>query len=143
MVRAEALSAFRSFVMGGFECSTHRLKTGKRLDLVHSTAHDRYLREDYSRLKEHGILTVREGIRWHLIQPGRGPLDFSSVTPFVRTSQEMAIQVIWDLCHFGWPDHLDVFTPQWWLPLMKYRSCHGPAEIRHISTLSHRAAATN
>jgi beta-glucosidase/6-phospho-beta-glucosidase/beta-galactosidase len=99
--------------MGGFECSTHRLKTGRRLDLIHATAHDHYLREDYSLLKEYGMLTVREGVRWHLIQPVPGRQDFSSVMPFIRTSQEMGIQVIWDLCHFGWPDHLDIFTPQW------------------------------
>ena len=22
------------------------------------------------------------------------------------------MQVIWDLCHYGWPDHLDIWRPQ-------------------------------
>lgn len=30
----------------------------------------------------------------------------------IETSQRMGIQVIWDLLHFGWPDHIDVFSPQ-------------------------------
>jgi hypothetical protein len=33
-------SQFRSFFLGGFECSTHRLRSGKRLDLIRSTRHD-------------------------------------------------------------------------------------------------------
>ena len=38
---------FKSFFMGGFECSTHRLPTGKRLDLVSSTQHDTFVASDY------------------------------------------------------------------------------------------------
>src|SRR5437773_9436671 len=35
---------FKSFFLGGFECSTHRTTGGKRLDLIASTAHDRLVR---------------------------------------------------------------------------------------------------
>ena len=58
---------FKSFLQAGFECSTHVLKSGKRLDLVASTGHDQWADQDFVRLRDAGILTAREGLRWHLI----------------------------------------------------------------------------
>ena len=104
---------FSTFIQGGFECSTHKRRDGKRLDLVASTQHDRFVREDYERLRGFGIRTVREGLRWHLISGSSGTYDFASVTPVVAAANDGDIQVIWDLFHFGWPDHLDVFQPAW------------------------------
>lgn len=102
---------FQSFFLGGFECSTHRQPSGRRLDLVAATAHDRHAAADYARLRSYGILTVREGIRWHLIERTPHQYDFASVLPMVRAARDVGMQVIWDLCHFGWPDDLDVFSP--------------------------------
>ena len=104
-------SLFRSFLQGGFECSTHKLESGKRLDLVHSTKHDVFLDQDYARLQAFGIQTVREGIRWPVIQPAPGKPDFSSVRPFLKAARQHHIEVIWDILHFGWPDFLDIFDP--------------------------------
>jgi hypothetical protein len=59
---------FPSFFIGGFECSTHRLRNGRGLDLIHRTQHDRFADEDYRRLRQSGILTARDGFRWHLIE---------------------------------------------------------------------------
>ena len=103
---------FRSFFLGGFECSTHRLPSGKRLDLITATAHDRHAAADYMRLCARGILTVREGLRWHLIERAPYRYDFGSVLPLVRASHDAGMQVLWDLCHFGWPDDLEVFSPE-------------------------------
>lgn len=97
--------------MGGFECSTHKLSAGKRLDLIHSTQHDRFALEDYQRLMEQGIRVARDGVRWHLIESTRGHYDFASLAPMVRAAQRAEILVVWDLLHFGWPDHYDVFSP--------------------------------
>lgn len=105
------MSIFESFFIGGFECSTHRLRSGKRLDVVAATGHDKFVVADYKRLQEQGILTVREGIRWHLIEQTPGKYDFSSVLPTIRTARDMGMQVIWDLFHYGWPDDLDIFSP--------------------------------
>jgi beta-glucosidase/6-phospho-beta-glucosidase/beta-galactosidase len=102
---------FESFFMGGFECSTHRLRSGKRLDMIAATGHDKYLTQDYKRLQEQGIRTVREGIRWHLIEQQPGKYDFSSVLPMIRTARDMGMEVIWDLFHYGWPLDLDIFSP--------------------------------
>jgi beta-glucosidase/6-phospho-beta-glucosidase/beta-galactosidase len=104
---------FSSFLQAGFECSTHKLRNGRRLDLVSSTFHDRYLEKDYERMLDMGMSTAREGIRWHLIEPRPKVYDFSSVLPFIEAGQRMGIQIVWDLLHFGWPDHLDVFSEAW------------------------------
>lgn len=103
---------FRSFFIGGFECSTHRLRCGKRLDLVAATRHDQYAAADYRRLAEQGIRTAREGIRWHLIERTPGRYDFASALPLLRAARDAKIEVIWDLCHYGWPDDIDVFRPE-------------------------------
>ena len=98
--------------MGGFECATHRLVDGRRLDLTSATAHDTYVVQDYQRLQDHGIRVARDGIRWHLIEPTPYHYDFSSLLPMVRAARETQTQVIWDLCHYGWPDDLDIFSPE-------------------------------
>lgn len=102
---------FQSFFLGGFECSTHRRRDGSHRDLIAATGHDRFCRADYARLQALGIRTVREGIRWHLIEPTPGRYDFSSVLPMIRAAQASGTQVIWDLYHYGWPDDLDLFAP--------------------------------
>ena len=72
------MRAFQSFFLGGFECSTHRLRNGKRLDLVHSTKHDQFAASDFRLLQRHGIFSAREGLRWYLIESQPNQFDFSS-----------------------------------------------------------------
>ncbi len=105
------MTLFNSFFIGGFECASHYARHGRRLDLLAATQHDRYAIQDYKRLQEHGILTVREGIRWHQIEPIQGHYEFSPVVEHIRAAREMGMQVIWDLFHFGYPDGLDLFSP--------------------------------
>ncbi|MEZ4732724.1 MAG: hypothetical protein R3E79_36940 [Caldilineaceae bacterium] len=38
--------------------------------------------------------------------------DFSSALPMLRAARKTASQVIWDLFHYGWPDDLDIFQPE-------------------------------
>ena len=102
----------RSFFLGGFECSTHRLRTGQRLDLLASTRHAELFAEDYRRLQGQGICSARSGIRWHLIETSPYRYDFSSVLPMVKAANQTGTQIIWDLFHYGWPDGLDIFRPQ-------------------------------
>src|SRR5690606_1312019 len=100
-----------SFLMGGFECSSHRRNDGQRLDLLAATGHDRWARSDYRRLSEAGMRTVRDGLRWHLIETRPGHYDWSSFVPMLRAAREGQMQVIWDLCHYGFPDDLDIWRP--------------------------------
>src|SRR5829696_328385 len=102
---------FRSFFVGGFECSTHRTRAGRRLDLIAATAHDRYAETDYRVLAQHGIRTARDGLRWHLIETAPGRYDWSSFLPMLRAAQRTGTQVIWDLSHWGWPDNLEIWSP--------------------------------
>ncbi len=104
--------SFPSFFWGGFECSTHRLRSGRRLDLVASTEHDRWLRRDYERLVDQGIRVAREGLRWHVIEREPGLYDWSSVLAFLEAARACGILIAWDLLHFGWPEDLDVFRPE-------------------------------
>jgi beta-glucosidase/6-phospho-beta-glucosidase/beta-galactosidase len=101
---------FQSFFMGGFECSTHRLRSGRRLDVIAATSHDRFARKDYERLAAAGMRTVRDGIRWHLIETRPGVYDFSSVVPMLAAARAAGVQVIWDVLHYGWPDDIDIFS---------------------------------
>ncbi|MBL6455457.1 beta-glucosidase [Belnapia sp. T6] len=104
-------SLFRSFFLGGFECSTHRRNDGRRLDLIAATRHDLLAEEDYRQVAEHGIRAVRDGVRWHLVQAaGPGQYDWSAVQPMLQASVRTGTQVVWDLCHYGWPDWLDFFS---------------------------------
>ena len=98
--------------MGGFECSTHRRSDGKRLDMIAATRHDELAAADYLRLRRVGVGTARDGLRWHLIERTPGRYDFSGVVPMLRAARETGTQVIWDLCHYGWPDWLDIFRPE-------------------------------
>src|SRR4051812_46945713 len=85
---------FPSFFMGGFECSTHKLSEGQRLDLIHSTRHDRFALQDYRRLMEQGMRVARDGLRWHLIERTPGHYDFSSLAPTVEAAREAGILVL-------------------------------------------------
>lgn len=137
---------FRSFFAAGFECSTHLRRSGWRLDLIQATAHDRFAALDYRRIVKEGIRLTREGVRWHLAEPEPGKYDFSSVAPITAAARAENAQVIWDLCHFGWPDHLDLFSPDFAPRLAEYgarfvqwlsRELEGPPFIVPINEISY------
>jgi hypothetical protein len=102
---------FDSYFLGGFECSTHRHRNGRRLDLLGATRHDWAAAQDYRWMVWHGIRTVRDGVRWHLIETSPGCYDWSSFLPMLHASRDVGVRVIWDLCHYGWPDGLDIWAP--------------------------------
>ena len=103
---------FRSFWMGGFECATHRNHLNERLDMIAGTQHDIRAEADYALLPDAGIRTARDGLRWHLIEKERGIYNWSSFLPMLQAAERQGIQIIWDLCHYGWPDWLDLLSPE-------------------------------
>lgn len=101
---------FRSFIQAGLECSTHINKKGSRLDLLETTKHSCFARDDFRRLQQFGIRTVRSTARWHLIEPTRSRFDFSSLNWQLDAAQEAGVEVLLDVLHFGVPDHIDLFA---------------------------------
>lgn len=106
------MSLFNSYLMGGFECSTHRRFDGRRLDLIQSTKHDLFAEADYQRMIERGMRTARDGVRWHLIEKEPFRYDFSSLELQTKAVNNTGIQIIWDLFHYGYPDDLDIYQPE-------------------------------
>ena len=105
-------SIFRSFWMGGFESACHINRFGTRLDMLQATQHDRFVAADYAALRSMRISTVRDTIRWHRVEAVPHQYDFSSVDPYVAAVKDAGVEVIWDLLHYGWPDGLDIYSPE-------------------------------
>jgi beta-glucosidase/6-phospho-beta-glucosidase/beta-galactosidase len=100
---------FRSFWLAGFESACHINRQGRRLDLMSATQHDRELEADYARVRELGFGGVRESVRWHLVDSGRR-LDFSTVRPPLEAARRHDLQILWTLCHYGWPEDVSIFS---------------------------------
>jgi beta-glucosidase/6-phospho-beta-glucosidase/beta-galactosidase len=98
--------------MGGFEGACHINRSGRRLDLIAATQHDLQAAADYRLVRAVGMATVRDGVRWPSVEHG-GSYDFSSFIPMLQAALAEEVQVIWTLCHYGWPDDLDVFSAAW------------------------------
>jgi hypothetical protein len=109
---SETGSLFPGFFMGGFECSSQRRLDGRRLDLLASTQHDRLAERDYELSRRHGLQTCRDGVRWHAIETTPGKYDWSSFLPMLRAAERQRVEVIWDLCHYGYPDDIDLWSDQ-------------------------------
>lgn len=98
--------------MGGFECAAHKLRSGKRLDLIASTGHDVRTAEDYRLLHGLGMTGARDGLRWHLIEQRPGRYDWSSFLPMLHAARDTGTTLVWDLLHYGVPNGVDVFSPR-------------------------------
>lgn len=107
--RTHRPSLFSSFWLAGFESACHINRKGSRLDMMAATQHDRFVDEDYFRLRQMGITAVRDTVRWHLVDRPGG-FEFSSVAPMAAAARKHRMQIIWDLCHYGWPDDVDLFS---------------------------------
>ena len=106
-----AQSIFPTFFLSGFECSTFDWMDKGRRNLVAETRHLEHAQEDYAFLRHLGIGVAREGAPWPLIDKGGGRYDFSHIEPFLEAMHAQHVLPIWDLCHYGYPDGLDAFGP--------------------------------
>jgi hypothetical protein len=140
---------FSSFLQAGFECSTHKRRNGRRLDLLKSTRHEEFARQDFARLKPFGIQTVRTAARWHLIEQTPGQFDFASLKSILDPAEEMETEVLLDLLHFGWPDDVNILSPSFplrfqrftlavaeFLRQQRYSCCTAIAPVNEISFVS-------
>ena len=102
---------FKSFWMAGFECTDQINAFGNRVDFLEITGHLSMLDDDYKNLSIFEMKTVREGIRWSVVEKSPYQYDFSTVGEMIGVAQNNDIQQVWDICHFGFPDDLTPLHP--------------------------------
>ncbi len=118
-------SIFPTFFLSGFECSTFCWKDQGRRNLVDETQHRAFADQDYELLHDLGIAVAREGIPWPLVDRG-GSYDFSYIDPMIAAMNRHQILPMWDLCHYGYPDDADPFSPVFAERFARY--CRAAAE---------------
>ena len=55
--------------------------------MMAATQHDVFAEADYARLRQVGMTTARDTVRWHLIERPGGEYDFSSFDPMFSAAQ--------------------------------------------------------
>lgn len=118
---------FRSFFQAGFEGSTGYNRHGEWIDQIAATQHDLLVDADYRLLRGAGLLTARETVRWPLVDRAAGArkYEFASIDPFLAASEKHGIELIHDLFHFGYPEHIDLFSADFPKQFADY--CHATA----------------
>lgn len=124
---------FEGVFLGGFECSCHQLQDGRRLDLLQSSGHALMPEADFARLRQLGMTACRDGVSWVRAETEPGQFDFAFLKPVVRAADRQGLQVIWDLMHFGWPEHVDVFATTFPRRFARYAS----AFVQWLKTQTH------
>ncbi|WP_411704217.1 NAD(P)-binding protein [Edaphovirga cremea] len=103
------MAPFKTFWQAGYEGADHRNRLGESLSMNEATGHIERVREDYKALKSFNISTVRESVGWRLVEGSKG-YDFSSVAARMEAANETGIQICWTVCHYGWPEDIDIFA---------------------------------
>ena len=97
--------------MGGFECADHQNAFGNRVDLLTLTGHESFIEQDYEAARSLRCSTVREGICWSRVETAPYQYDWSAVKRMMDKAAHHGIQIVWDICHFGFPDDLSPLHP--------------------------------
>lgn len=100
------MNPFKTFFMGGYECADHINRQGDRINLLHETEHHHRALADYQALAQLGIKVAREGVCWSEVEIEPFKFDFSEVARRLAAAEQSGIQLIWDLCHFGYPSDI-------------------------------------
>ncbi|WP_229258370.1 NAD(P)-binding protein [Duganella rivi] len=114
-----APAPFASYWQAGYEGADHVNHAGRPLDMNDATGHLQQARADYTLLHEFGIRTVRESAGWRLCERD-GRFDFSSLTSRLQAAQELGLQICWTFCHYGWPDDVDIYGPDFVPRFVRY-----------------------
>src|SRR5205085_7903570 len=104
-------SLFASFWQAGFESACHINAKRERIDMIRGVEHDKRASADYRMLSTVQMRTARDGVRWPLVDRG-SCYDFASFLPMLEASLRSGTQIIWTLCHYGYPDGLDLFSTE-------------------------------
>ena len=85
---------------------------GIEIDHLAAPRHLVLIETDYSLLRSVGIHTVREGIPWRWAGAGTDDACWKALDVICAASERHEMQVIFDLCHFGYPAGLDIFSQE-------------------------------
>ncbi|RYY56930.1 MAG: amine oxidase [Chitinophagaceae bacterium] len=102
---------FFSFWMAGFECTDKLNAFGNRVDFIKETGHLDAIDSDYQLLDTFGMRTVREGLRWSQVEQSPYEYNWADTIQMVKAAAKAQVQIVWDLCHFGYPDDLTPLHP--------------------------------
>ena len=124
---------FPTFFLSGFECSTFDWGSRGRRDMAAELQHYSHADEDYAMLPTLGIAVAREGIAWPLVDRGNGEYDFSCLDPLLAAQRRHGVLPIWDLCHYGYPDGLDPYSPEF----TRRFAAYARAAARYVGERAH------
>jgi beta-glucosidase/6-phospho-beta-glucosidase/beta-galactosidase len=83
-------------------------------------------------LRDLGIGVAREGVPWPMVERD-GRLDFAILDTVREAMREARVLPIWDLCHYGYPDGVDPFAPDFAERFARYARAaaeHVTADVR-------------
>lgn len=82
-----------------------------RQDEVELIRHDEFLEIDYQLMVRAGCIGIRDAARWYLTHPAPGVFDWTWLDRVVSTAEEYNLKLYIDLWHYGYPDWLDILSP--------------------------------
>ncbi|HET9642115.1 MAG TPA: hypothetical protein VFP68_01840 [Burkholderiaceae bacterium] len=97
--------------MSGFEGADHRNRFRTGLDMIGATGHSDRLDQDLRRCARMGLRTVRESAGWRLSEIRPGCFDLTRPLAIAAAARRRGVQVLWSLMHYGLPDDLHPFHP--------------------------------
>lgn len=133
MTRMGTNSIFPTFFLSGFECSSFDWKDRGRRNVTAELRHDVHADEDYAMLPGLGIAVAREGIPWPFVDKGNGEYDFSCIDAFITAQRRHNVLPIWDLCHYGYPSHLDPWSDSF----VQRFAAYARAAARYVAERAH------
>ncbi|HBZ15413.1 MAG TPA: amine oxidase [Pantoea sp.] len=102
---------FSSFWQAGYEGADHINPFGEKLSMNAINDHLSQYHNDYAALQQFGITSVRESIGWRLAETAP-EATLASLKKRMNSARSFGVQVNWTLCHYGWPDDLTLFSPE-------------------------------
>lgn len=106
MHRVPVPGASSGFWMGGFEGADHINMHGQALDMNALSGHIELLEEDYSRMSQLQLGTVRESVGWRICSEHVGTdqrYNFGRLRRMAAAAERHGLRVQWTLMHYGLP----------------------------------------
>ncbi|RYZ12321.1 MAG: glycosyltransferase family 1 protein [Comamonadaceae bacterium] len=97
--------------MGGYEGADHRNSHGAAVEPNRGNGHWALAEQDYASAAALRIRTVRESIGWRASTDAAGRTDLRRVVRMAEAARRAGVQVVWTLHHYGVPDGVDLFAP--------------------------------